>query len=229
MKRLSAYRFKIWIDLGIEIPADKLSGELSTAVEGCEIFILLASINSQGSTWVQFEIAEAKKIPELPEQRNTRFSKPRPNRFRDTVVLALDDWGTEIYADVKQVNEDLLREYAMADWTELKDAWAEAENELPPAVKYLAKTFGKGAKQLMSPNPSATRILTPTVTLFDMREPWESVMQQLAEYLSNNTQLLRSRSGAYKVIRTLLLAFWGLGMLSTGLVLLVILFGIVKG
>lgn len=49
-------------------------------------------------------------------------------------------------------------------------------------------------------------------------------MQQIAEYLSNSTQLFGAHSKVYEATHIILLMFWGAVMFSSGLILLLILF-----
>jgi hypothetical protein len=221
MKRFAVYRFKIWIDLGIEIPTDKLEKELGKAVEGCEIFILLASVHSQGSNWVQFEIDQAKKMPELPEFRvrrfTERFTEPPTGRFRDTIILSLDDWGSMAYEEIKELQEELLAEYSLG----IEDIdWAEELSDLPPALYRTLVLLVKGVRKIINPNPSILRIVKPTVVLFDLSNDFESVMQQLAQHLSNSTQLLRSQSKGLMSARIMMLLLYGFVMLLSGFLLL---------
>lgn len=187
MKHLDMYRFKIWIDFGLEIPEDRLINELNTAVKGCEIFILLASKNSQDSTWVQFELAEAKKIAEAPDFKASQLLEPqtgplrsvvagllsrklerRSGQFRDTVVLSLDDWGSEIYAKITELNEELLKDYSDPVFSDLESFWAETESDLSPARKRIVGVLGKGARKVINPQSSVLRVIRPMVTLFDL-------------------------------------------------------------
>jgi hypothetical protein len=53
--------FRVWMNFGIEISPGELEAELRRNIQPREIFTILASENSAGSQWVNFELREVKR------------------------------------------------------------------------------------------------------------------------------------------------------------------------
>lgn len=62
--RLNRYKFRLYVDFGLEIQAEDLEKELNKAIRKRDIFMLMASKNAADSYWVQFEINRAQQIDE---------------------------------------------------------------------------------------------------------------------------------------------------------------------
>jgi len=88
-----------------------------------------------------------------------------------------------VYGKIKKVQEELLAEYSLG----LEDVdWAEELRDLPPALYLILVLLAKGVRKIIiNPNPSILRVVKPIVVRFDLSNHFESVMQQLAQHLSN--------------------------------------------
>jgi hypothetical protein len=171
VERLNRYKFRIYVDFGLEIHANNLERELKNAIKKRDIFMLTASANSADSYWVQFEINRAKQKDER------HFSQ-----WRDMVVVALDDRGINIAEQLMSFSERRIRDF----WKlERVDAILARKST---SERIQSEANSKKARWFLGLWPFIRRILTPEVQTFDLRNDFEGPMREVEEYLKNNTR-----------------------------------------
>lgn|SRR5882724_478457 len=171
VERLNGYKFRVYVDFGLEIQAEDLERELNNAIKKRNIFMLTASANSADSYWVQFEINRAKQNDE------GHFSQ-----WRDMVIVALDDRGVNIAEELKSFNERRIREF----WNLGRVDASLAQKSPPERAKSEANI--KHARWFLGLWPFMRRILTPEIQTFDLTSEFEGPMREVEEYLKNNTR-----------------------------------------
>lgn len=215
MRSLKDYNFRIWIDLGIEIPAEQLERELSRIISKREIFLLLASKNSADSYWVKFELEQSRRLTQLEY-----------SHWRDTVILALDDSGAQLYDTLIKLNEETVRRVYYND-PELK------LYEKTPSELAEVEVSARKALKFVEPQPFFRRGWAPSIKLFDLRESFELSMRQLSDYLAHSTRLLYipSKPLYAKFIRGFLIynfLCWLIVMVITGIFLIIALINLIN-
>jgi len=187
MDRFKGNHFRVWIDLGVAIPPDQLEKKLRKLIHKRQIFLLLASRNSVDSSWVKFEIERAK------EQRKFLLSY---DAWRDTVILALDEQGVQLYESLKKTFEDFVI-YSIAKKATNEDQF------------YSFEQVREGVAELQTRKvlPFFRRAFVPTITLIDLRESYDSAMEQLSAYLVHNTRMGRITPAMRKPIKMVFFGF----------------------
>lgn len=203
MARLKGFHFRIWIDLGVVIPPYVLEKKLSKLIKNRQIFLLLASRHSVESSWVQFEIEQAK------EQGKFLFSK-----WRDTVVLALDEQGVQLYKSLKKAFDDFVIH------SHAKKFGEEDQAELAALSEVIARY--QGIKAL----PFFRRALVPTITLIDLQQPFEAAMEQLSEYLILNSRMGRVKPEMRKTVKGVFIAFMIYSFIITSIAGILLLYSL---
>ena len=201
MERLRTYKFRVFIDFGLEIQAEHLERELNTAIRKRDIFILLASKNSAESHWVQFEINRA-------EQQDDRgFSQ-----WRDMIFVAIDDIGFETAERLRLRNEQ-----KMHDWWNSETGFEEKlANETPEERTRIEASLQKGRKALRL-FPFLRRILLKEIRVFDLRYAFDSSILKLEEYLSDSTRLVGSWAASHSWLKKAVFAYFA-GILFMGMI-----------
>lgn len=165
LNRLKEFPLKLWVDFGVRIPERKLRKVLGKLVERRQIFILLASENSATSEWVEFEFFRA----QIPEERF--------GRFRDTVVVAVDDAGIALYEYVKSLSDEVMLHAYLGK--EGADKW----HEMEPSEKVKTTKFTTSFLEGLSFLPPLRRRFAHRVTLVDMRGNFEGAVHQIRDFL----------------------------------------------
>lgn len=216
MDHLQTHHFKIWIDFELEIPESRIETVLKGNILRRDVFILLGSVNSAESKWVQFELTEAFKKSTLS------YSK-----WKDILVVALDDSGIQLFQTIfESVSEKHLQAQAFLDNVnaEAESKYAEWDEDInrntflgipknPSAEKLFLKVFGRD----FAKRPGFTRLFFPTVTLIDLRESFESSMSQLARSLGISAARYVQGSKPYKKVWLIPIGFWTVTALFYGL------------
>src|ERR1041384_1648813 len=211
MNRLKAYKFREFIDFGLEIQAQELERELNSAIRKRDIFILLASKNSSESYWVQFEINRA-------EQSDDRgFSQ-----WRDMLFLAIDDKGLKTAHHLKMRNEQRMRAW----WNRETGYEEKFAKETPDERARIEASLKKG-RGILGLFPFLRRILLKEIRVFDLRENYDSSIQEVEQYLRDTTRFVGSWASKHRAIHRAIFAYFMiilfLGMVVSAIMFLVLL------
>lgn len=190
MDVLGRHHFRVWVDFGIEISEEQLETELRRNIKPREIFMILASENSAGSRWVNFE---------LRESSGHHFSKFVP-RWRDVLVLALDERGIQMFETVNEAARANAREYYES---ELKLD----ERSLSDRLGF--ETYVSTMFPYVSKWPIFRRIWMPNVACFKLTPEFDLGLSQVAEHLGRHTRLLpRLPPKAVQILLAICLPFF---------------------
>ena len=222
MDYLNTHHFKIWIDFELEIPESRIEKVLKGNVIKRDVFILLGSVNSTKSKWVQFELAEA------CEKSPLSYSK-----WKNIFILALDDYGIQLYQTLfeafseKHLQTQIFLDNVSIESTSKYEEWDTDINRdafmgIPKnftAEKLFLKVFGKNFAKLAS----FARLFLPTVTLVDLRKSFDFPMNQLQSDLRASTERYIPGSGSkpYKKVLLIPIIIWTIVAACYGLIIIV--------
>jgi hypothetical protein len=188
LQHFASYHFRTWVDVGITIPSDRLRDTLSGRIKGTKIFLLVASANSVASPWVDFE-----------RDASINLSAGLGDAWRDTVILALDEPGLQVYETFRTLYDERVFAYFANSFP------TKTSLEIAEAVAAMREV---GTRQVF-----LRRTFVPTVTLIDFRESFDAGVEALTEYLQKNTLMGRVQPEKRNRFRILLLGcflFYGL-------------------
>lgn len=175
--RLNAYKFRMYVDFGLEIQTGDLKKELNNAIRKRDIFMLMASKNSADSYWVQFEINRAQQMDE----------RQLSSEWRDMVIVALDNRGIEVARRLTESNGRRMRGYWNSE-VRLEERWN--EDFKTPSEKAKAEASLRTLRSFGDLFPYLRRSFTPEVRTFDLRGNFIAAMVDVEDYLKNTTRFV---------------------------------------
>jgi hypothetical protein len=182
---LKDLNFRVWVDFDTQISEGQIENRLGGLIKRRQIFILLGSVNSAQSQWVEFEIAEARRLGNF-----------LLGSFRDTSVLVLDDAGIQVFDELKQFYDELT----LACWIKEKDL--KTEVEIAEMAEKLEETRKIGTGQ-----PLLRRMVLPMVTMVDFRQPFDVAIKELIDYLKANSRIGRIQPEKREVMKTIAVVY----------------------
>jgi hypothetical protein len=190
IERLKQYKFRVYIDFGVTLPENQLEHELSKTIRRRDICLVLSTANSADSHWVQYEIKRALR------HEKRRFVEV----YRDVVMLVIDDVGMEVASAVVDANNERMRDY----W-DRELGYSDKMKKKTPAEQAKTEAALNKGRRILDGWPLLRRILLADVKVFDLRGQFEPAMENVENYLKDNTTFgLQSKSTSKKAIKIVL-------------------------
>jgi len=211
MSRLKKHHFRVWIDFDKELEESELKETLGRLIEKHQIVVLLGSRNSINSEWVRFELAEAATEHE---------HSIRASNWRDIIFVALDDYGVHMYETIQKQFQVKQNSYELDLQGNIKelDGWLMAfpVKSLRYKILKIVLDQAQSFASKMFRHPSMRRLVTPVITLIDVRLSYDSAIDQLTQCLSDSSKSSVYIHPLFNTVKYLVILFWLIGMMWAG-------------